>query len=38
MSGRTGQSPIGGFCGLFLNLGLARVGPNNVRQRLAFCG
>jgi hypothetical protein len=37
MSGRTEQSPVGDFCGLFLNLGLAQVGSDNVRQRLVVC-
>jgi hypothetical protein len=38
MSSRTEQSQLGGFCGLFLNLGLARVGPGNVQLSRTMSG
>jgi hypothetical protein len=31
MSGGAGQSLVRGFCEVFLNSGLTRVGPNNAR-------
>jgi hypothetical protein len=38
MSGWTGHCPVRGFYEVYLNFGVTRVGPDNVRLEVFVCG